>query len=117
MIQGLNSVSLYTMKFKHQPDHARRASDYTLKEAIDELLRVYRLRSKFDETHVVHAWGQIMGAAIARRTVKVYVQDRKLFLQINSPSLANELVLAKSRIVEMLNEEVKANVIDDVVFL
>jgi len=105
------------MKFKHQPDQARRSTDYTLKEAIDELLRVYRLRSKFDETHVVHAWGQVMGPGIARRTEKVYVQDRKLFLQINSPSLANELLLAKSRIVELLNEEVKASVIDDVIFL
>lgn len=105
------------MKFKHQPDQARKASDYTMKEAIDELLRVYRLRSKFDETHVVHAWGRIMGVAIARRTEKVYVQDRKLFLQISSPSLANELLLGKSKIIELLNEEVKANVIDDVVFL
>ncbi len=105
------------MKTNYSSEKSRRASDTTLKEAIDELLRVYRLRAKFDETHVVHAWGQIMGPAIARRTEKVYVNDRKLFLQINSPSLANELLLAKSRIVEMLNEEVKANVIDDVVFL
>lgn len=105
------------MKTNYSSEKSRRATDTTLKDAIDELLRVYRLRAKFDETHVVHAWGQIMGPAIARRTVKVYVQDRKLFLQINSPSLANELVLSKSRIVEMLNEEVKSNVIDDVVFL
>jgi Dna[CI] antecedent, DciA len=66
---------------------------------------------------VVHAWGSVMGAAIARRTGKIYVQDRKLFLQITSPSLANELMLSKSRIVEMLNEEVNANVIDDVIFM
>ncbi len=105
------------MKWRHQPDQARRSTDYTLKEAIDELLRVYRLRGKFDETHVVHAWGQVMGPAIVRRTEKVYVQDRKLFLQITSPSLANELLLAKSRIVDLLNAEVKSQVIDDVVFL
>ncbi len=105
------------MKSTYTSDKARKATDYTLKEAIDDLLRVYRLRSKFDETHIVYAWNQVMGPAIARRTDKVYVQDRKLFLQINSPSLANELLLAKSRIVELLNEEVKAQVIEEVIFL
>jgi len=105
------------MKFSSHSDKSRRATDSTLKEAIHELLRVYRLRGKFDETHVVHAWSGVMGAAIARRTGKIYVQDRKLFLQITSPSLANELMLSKSRIVEMLNEEVKAKVIDDVIFM
>jgi hypothetical protein len=106
------------MKTTYTPDRStRRATDTTVKEAIDELLRVYRLRGKFDETHVVYAWGQVMGQAIARRTEKVYVQDRKLFLQITSPSLANELLLSKSRIIELLNEEVKAEVIDDVIFL
>ena len=105
------------MKYIPHPDKSRRATDSTLKETIGELLRVYRLRGKFDETHVVHAWSTVMGAAIARRTGKIYVVDRKLFLQITSPSLANELMLSKSRIVEMLNEEVKANVIDDVIFL
>lgn len=96
---------------------ARRANTITLKEAIDQLLNAYQLRGKFNETYLVAHWEKIMGKAIANRTSKVYVAERKLYVQITSAPLRNELVMAKSKIIELINKEVGENVVEDVVFI
>lgn len=87
-----------------------------LKEAIEQMIDSYRLRTSFDETYLTAHWGKIMGHTIASRTQKVYVKNRILFLQIDSAPLRNELVHAKGKIIELINREMKTNLIDDVIF-
>jgi predicted nucleic acid-binding Zn ribbon protein len=88
-----------------------------LKEAIDQMLDKYRLRNRFDQSYVVAHWDKIMGTAIGSRTKQVYIRDRILFLQIESAPLRNELVRAKSKIIELINREMKTNLVEDVVFI
>lgn len=88
-----------------------------LKEAIDQMLDKYRLRNRFDQSYVVAHWDTIMGSAIGSRTKQVYIKDRTLFLQIESAPLRNELVRAKSKIIELINREMKTNLVEDVVFI
>jgi predicted nucleic acid-binding Zn ribbon protein len=96
---------------------ARRAGTSPLKEVIDQMLNVYQLKGKYTETYLVDSWSRIMGPAIARRTSKIYVKDRKLFIKINSAPLKNELAMSKSKILEILNREVKEALLEEVVFL
>lgn len=96
---------------------ARKADTYTMKEAINELLNVYKLRGKFNETYLIASWSRIMGAAIANRTGKIYISNKKLFVQITSAPLKSELAMSKSKIVEILNREAREEVVEDVIFL
>lgn len=96
---------------------SRRPGITPLKDAIDQMLEKYRLRHRFDQSYVVAHWDKIMGEAIATRTKKVFIKDRTLFLQIESAPLRNELVRAKSKIIELINREMKSNLVDEVVFI
>jgi len=96
---------------------ARRADTYTLKEALNELLNAYKLRGKYHETYLISSWSRIMGAAIANRTGKIYITNKKLFVHITSAPLKNELAMSKSKIIEILNREAREEVVQDVVFL
>jgi hypothetical protein len=96
---------------------ARRADTYTLKEAIGELLNAYKLRGKYNETYLVSSWSRIMGVAIANRTGRIYISNRKLFVQITSAPLKSELAMSKSKIVEILNREAREDVLEDVIFI
>ena len=98
----------------HNP---RKADTTPLKAAIDELLKVYQLKGKSEETHLITSWRQLMGNAIANRTTKIYISDNKLFLQINSGPLKNELLMSKSKILDILNKEVDSLKIEDVIFV
>lgn len=94
-----------------------RNNDKTIKEAIDHLLDSYRLRKKFDETSLIAAWPELMGTAISNRTKQLYINDRKLFLRVESSVIKNELLMMQTQIIKRLNEKAGHEVIDSIVFL
>jgi hypothetical protein len=94
-----------------------RTNDKPLKEAIEQLLNVYKLKRKFDETSLIAAWPELMGKAVANRTSQLYIRDRKLFIKVDSSVLKNELVMIRSEIIKRMNERAGSKVLDDIVFV
>jgi predicted nucleic acid-binding Zn ribbon protein len=56
-----------------------------------------------------------MGAMIAKHTKDLYIKHQQLFVTLDSAALRNELSLAKTKIVKMLNDEVGSQVIVEVI--
>ncbi len=94
-----------------------RTNDKSLKEAIEQMLQVYKLRRKFDETGLVLAWPDIMGKSVANRTKDIFIRERKLFVRIESAVIKNEMVLMRSNIIDRMNERMGRKVIEEIVFL
>ena len=94
-----------------------RNNDKPLKEAIEQLLKVYKLKRKFDETSLIAAWPELMGKAVANRTSQLYIRDRKLFIRVESSVLKNELVMIRSEIVKRMNERAGSKVLDEIIFV
>ena len=94
-----------------------RTNDKSLKEAIEQMLQVYKLKRKFDETSLVAAWPEMMGTAVANRTRQIYIRERKLYIRVESSVLKNELVMIRSQILERMNERAGSKVLDEVVFV
>lgn len=95
----------------------RRTNDKSLKEAIEQMLDVYRLRRKFDETSLIASWPDMMGKAIANRTKEMFIRDRKLFIRIESSVIKNEMVMIRSQILDRMNERAGSKILDEIVFL
>ena len=96
---------------------ARRADIIPLKDGLAALVKAYRLQGKLNEVTVVGSWERVMGKAVARKTQEVYVNKGRLFVRLNSAPLKHELVMAKTRVAELINAEVGEEVITEVVFL
>ena len=94
-----------------------RTNDKPIKDAIEQMLNVYKLRKKFDETSLVAAWPEMMGNAIANRTKDIFIRDRKMFVRIESSVIKNELVMMRGNIIDKLNERAGGSVIDEIIFL
>lgn len=94
-----------------------RNNDKPLKEAIEQLLKVYKLKRKFDETALIAAWPELMGRAVANRTSQLYIRERKLFIRVESSVLKNELLMIRSEIVRKMNERAGSSVLDEIVFV
>lgn len=103
-------------RFK-KDNQSRKPGTLTVKEAIGDLLNAYQLRGKFNETYLVTYWERLMGIGIASRTGKIFISNKKLYLQIDSAPLKNELLMAKSKMIEMLNREIGESVVEEVVFI
>lgn len=106
------------MNLKKNPyKDLRTAETSTVKSAIHEMLNTYRIKDKFTATQITASWGTIMGEPIARRTEKVFMKDKKLFVKLNSAPLKNELSLSKHKIKSLFDKEFGAGEVEDIVFL
>ncbi|MGR3809161.1 DUF721 domain-containing protein [Jiulongibacter sp. NS-SX5] len=94
----------------------RNTKAVSLKDAIDGFLESFNLQSKYSETHLIVSWEKIMGKTIASRTEKIYIRDKKLFLKISSSPLRQELLMAKSKLISLINKELGNHPVEDVVF-
>jgi predicted nucleic acid-binding Zn ribbon protein len=95
----------------------RKPNDKSIKEAMDQLLQVYKLQQKFDETALIAAWPEMMGVAIANRTKELYIRQKKLFVRVESSVIKNELMMMRSQIIEKMNEKAGGEVIVEIVLL
>ena len=92
------------------------AKEKTLKEAIQELLKVYKLEGRLNEVRLISSWEKVMGKMIANHTKGIFINRKKLFVTIDSAALRAELFYAKEKIVKMLNDEIGQLVVEDVIF-
>ena len=90
-------------------------NEHSLKEVIDKLLKVYKLDEKLAERKLIASWESVMGVMIAKHTKDLYIKHKQLFVTLDSAALRNELLLARTKIVKMLNDEVGTEVINDVI--
>ena len=95
----------------------RNANDKSLKEAIEQMLNVYKIKKRFDETAVIAAWPELVGKPVANRTKEIFIHNKKLYLKIESSVVKNELMLMRGLIIEKINEEAKWILVDEIIFL
>ena len=95
----------------------RKANDKSIKEALEQMLKVYKIKRRFDETAVVAHWPEIVGKAVANRTKELYISNKKLFVRIESSVIKNELVLMRTQIIGKINEEAGDVLVEDIIFL
>ncbi len=95
----------------------RKTNDKSLKEAIEQMLNVYKIKRRYDETAIVSLWPTLVGKSVANRTKELFIRDKKLFLRIESSVIKNELVLMRSQIIKKINDDAKTELVADIVFL
>lgn len=88
-----------------------------ISQAIQELLKSQHLKPRFDEASVVVSWERIVGKAIARRTRKIYIRDKVLFVELLSPSLKHDLGFHKPQMLELFQKEFGNEVVSEIVFM
>lgn len=95
-----------------------RKKDITpLKEAFEELLQAYKLKDRYNERQVINAWGELMGQSIASRTTRMDVRDKKLYVKLSSGPIKKELMMNKSKVLQLIEDRFGAGTIEDVIFL
>lgn len=94
-----------------------RTNDKTLKEAIEQMLQVYKIKRRYDETGIITAWPQLVGKSVANRTKEIYIYDKKLFLRIESSVIKNELIMMRTQIIDKINNEADVILVEEIIFL
>lgn len=93
----------------------RRSSEQPLKAAIEEFLDRYHLRDKLDQAKVIEAWEKVVGEMVARNTSQLHIRNKVLYVKVNTAALRNELLFARTKIMNALNKEAGGKVIEEIV--
>ena len=89
-------------------------------QTLGDILRRYIddnqvLKEKIMENRVIHAWTNILVNGVAAATRKISLRNGVLHIQLNSSVIRNELLLSKQKIITHLNQEVRENIIQDLI--
>jgi predicted nucleic acid-binding Zn ribbon protein len=95
----------------------RKTNDKTLKEAIAQMLQVYKIKRRYDETGIIASWPLFVGKSVANRTKEIFIHDKKLFLRIESSVIKNELKMMRTQIMDKINNEAKVILVEEIIFL
>jgi predicted nucleic acid-binding Zn ribbon protein len=97
-------------------EKGRKNRESTIGEAIERLLKAYRLDDKMVEMNVISAWEELMGKAVAMRTTSLFIHDGVLRVTMNSAVMRDELAAGKQVIILRVNEHAGKELIRDVWF-
>ncbi len=94
----------------------KRDNQYSLKEAIEQLIRAYGFNDKLLETTLIDSWEEVVGGVYAAHTENLRVKNKTLYVKVDIPALRQELTMQRSELVKKLNSKVGKKVIEDIIF-
>lgn len=86
-------------------------------QAIRQLLKEYHLKPKFDEASVVASWERIVGKPVAKRTKRIYIRNKVLFIELDSPAMKSDLSFHKNHLLKTLETEFGKDVLKEIVLM
>lgn len=87
----------------------------TIGDILQQIIQVNKLQPGMDQIDVKEAWRQLMGNGVNSYTRNVVLKGSTLYVELTSSVLREELTHGKSKIITMINEELRRDVVRDVV--
>ena len=95
---------------------AKRLNDQnTVGDVLKHIIEVNKLQTGLNQIDVREAWKNLMGNGVNHYTQNVILKGSALYVELSSSVLREELSHGKSKIITMINEELRRDVVRDVV--
>ncbi|MGC9471741.1 MAG: DUF721 domain-containing protein [Bacteroidales bacterium] len=93
----------------------KRSHIQSLGEIIREMLKDSVTGRKLREVQLIGAWEEVVGKTVAKRTKKLYIRNKKLYVELTSSVVRNELMMIRSSLVSALNRKVGEELVEEIV--
>lgn len=87
-----------------------------LGEVLEDVIEQLGLQGKMDEARVIETWATLAGPDINGVTDSVWMKGATLYVKITSAPWRQELHMNRRQWRERLNEELEADLVDEIVF-
>jgi predicted nucleic acid-binding Zn ribbon protein len=84
----------------------RKSNEQSLGEIIKQFIQAYKMEDKITEVRIIAAWEKVMGQQIHSLTDRILCREQVMTVYLRSAPLREELSLARTKIIDMLNKEV-----------
>jgi hypothetical protein len=93
----------------------RISNESSIGDVLKEIIQVNKLQPGIDQIAVKEAWVSLMGNGVNSYTKNVTLRGTTLYVELTSSVLREELSHGKSKIVAMINEELRREIVKEVV--
>lgn len=85
-------------------------------DIIRKYLREEGLETPLNEYRLIQSWPMVVGSEMSAYTSNLFIKKQSLFVHVSSPVVRQELMMRREYLVKVLNEQVGALVIINIIF-
>jgi len=93
----------------------RHGEEVSIKDVLKEFVSQNKLDKGLKQVQVADAWNTLMGPAIEKYTTNIKLNREKLYVELSSSVLREELSYGKQKIIKLMNEELGVEIIKEIV--
>ncbi len=90
-------------------------NESSIGDVLKEIIQSNKLQPGMDQISVKEAWVSLMGNGVNSYTKNVLLKGSTLYVELTSSVLREELSHGKSKIIAMINEELRRDIVKDVI--
>ncbi|MES2747048.1 MAG: DUF721 domain-containing protein [Bacteroidota bacterium] len=93
----------------------RQSNESPISDVLKQFIQVNKLEAGMDKIDVEQAWKNLMGNGVNNYTQEVILKGSTLYVKLTSAVLREELSYGKQKIIVMINEELRKEIVKEIV--
>jgi hypothetical protein len=93
----------------------RQRNDSPISEVLQRFIIKNNLQNGMNKIDAANAWKNVMGSGVNSYTKNILLKGTTLYVELTSAVLREELSYGKTKIIKILNEELKSEFITEIV--
>ncbi len=93
----------------------RLSNESPIGDVLKQIIEQNKLQPGMDQVSVKDAWKSLMGNGVNTYTRNIVLKGSTLYVELTSAVLREELSYGKDKIVKMINEELRREIVKEVV--
>ena len=93
----------------------RTSNESAISDILKEIIEKNKLQPGIDDVLVKEAWKSLMGNGVNSYTRNIILKNETLYVELTSAVLREELTYGKDKIIKLINEELRRDVVKKVV--
>ena len=95
----------------------RKSKPEKLQVIVNQFIREEGLETPRNQYRIIDTWKNTVGKSFEKYTESIFIKNQKLYIKIHSSVIKQELSMYSRQLAQQLNNEVKSQVIVDIVFI
>ncbi|MDO4802629.1 MAG: DUF721 domain-containing protein [Prevotellaceae bacterium] len=81
-----------------------------------QMMRDQGLETPLLQKRLMDSWSNVVGESVAQYSKPICIRNQILYVEVANPALRSDLYMSRSRLVMLLNDQVQAQIITDIIY-
>lgn len=93
----------------------KKHNDQPIGDILKQLMTANKWNDKVNEIRLLQCWEELLGKTIARFTKSINLRNKKLYVEVNSAPLKNELIYSRLQMIQLINTRFGEGIVEEII--